>query len=291
VQRKAQQKEGCKCLSEDIEHNRRGLLSPAQAQVVLSMDYAAMSAIALPVVGLTVGLGAMGWAHRQGSGVAYLVAAAIGVVALALGVLGMFATRARSARKAQQTPVVAMDGTVSWNGHKWVAHGHGPAGAVELVTFPLPPGPFRFYVHDGRIVGAESRLGPGSFSLQQILAPSSLASMQSMVSTMTPLPVGDRPALLGALAQTLGFSDQDLEANRRGALTPRQGQGTVTAVEGEAQYRWKIRSKLEPAHSFIVIGGHEIRMPHALAAVFVPGLRYRLYLRAGDGALVSLEPL
>jgi hypothetical protein len=278
--------------SADIEHNRRGWLSPEQAKVIISMDYATMMGtmffLFAPVV---AAFAVVQWAHDRGGAGAYALAAVAGIAAIAFGIGGMLVFRGRMARRAQHVPVHAMDGEVSWNGQKWVAHGRAPHGLIDLVTFPLPPGPFRFYVYQGRIVGAESPLGPGSFSLQQILGPSSIATMRSFVSSMTALPIGDRQALVAALAQSLGFTPEELEANRRGMLTPRQGYGAVTTLEGEAHFKWRLVSKFEPAHTFIVIGASEVRIPFHFSAVFVPGLRYRLYCRAADGALVSLEPL
>jgi hypothetical protein len=109
--------------------------------------------------------------------------------------------------------------------------------------------------------------------------------------TELPLPMGDRQALVNALGQSLGFTADDLEANRRGVLSPRQGGGPVRVLEAEAQLKWQIVSKLKPALTFIVAGDAELPIPFAFAAAFVPGLRYRLYCRAADGALVSLEPV
>lgn len=278
-------------MSEDVEHNRRGVLSPEQARVVVGMDSATtIGTVVIAFMPLLVAGSLLQLAVFAGGGLYLALAIVVGAALIAAGIWGTFAFRRHMTDKARRVPVLAMDGAVSWNGHKWVAYGRGPLGPIDLVTYaPLPAAPYRFYVYEGRIVGAESLLGPGSFSVQQVLGPPAFTFVPTNVSSMTPLPIGDRDVLVGALAQTLGFSADDLAANRRGMLSPTQGLGPVTVVEGTAQLKWRLVSKLEAAHVFIVVGDVEVRVPHKLGGVFVPGLSYRLYRRA-DGTLVSLEP-
>jgi hypothetical protein len=273
---------------DDLEANRRGFLSAEQATVVVSMQYATLVGplLVLCLAGTVGSVGAM-VATRHG-GLYFVAAIALGIPVVALGVWGAFAIRTRARRRAMHTPIRAVDGTVSWDGRQWIAR---DAGGASLVTFALPPGPYRFYVHEGRIVGAESPLGPGSFSIQEVLVrPQYWTLVPWSITRMTALPVGDRATLLGALAQTLGFSPADLDANRRGALSPAQGAGAVVTVDGTAQFKWDAPTKITIRH-YLVVGQTEIRIPEKLGAVVVPGLHYRVYRRACDGVLVSLEPV
>ena len=251
-----------------------------------------LATLIIPLVAVTV-IGSMVQLASFRGGLYLAAAIVLGAGLTAAAIRGTLAVRTQMLRRLTSAPLQVLDGAVSWNG-QWVAHGHTAAGPVELIPVALPPGPYRFYVHERRIAGAESPLGPGFFSLQQVFPPRSFRDhllYPRSLSRMTPLPVGDPQTLMAALSQTLGFSAADLDANRRGWLSPAQGQGAAVAIEGPAQLKWVLRSKLRPADCYIVIGTEEIPIPFQFSGVFVPGLTYRVYRRASDGALLSLEPI
>ncbi len=280
-------------MNEDLDANRRGVLSPQQARVILSMDQWAMLAMLAVPFGAVMVIGPVVHLMVLRGGLFLAVGVVLGAALTAAAIFATFAVRGRLLQRLTSAPVQALDGFVRWNG-KWVAEGHTAAGPVDLITFALPPGPYRFYVYERRIAGAESPLGPGFFSLQQMFPKRSFRDRFPYVrstSCMTPLPVGDPQTLMAALSQALGFSAEDLDANRRGWLSPAQGQGNAVVVEGRGQVKWVLRSKLRPADCYIVIGDVEIPIPSQCAGVFVPGLTYRVYRRASDGTLLSLEPI
>jgi hypothetical protein len=263
----------------DVAANRTGRLSPAQAAVVVSMEYGTMMAS----VGVPMGaLSALGIVTMA----AYTVSPVVGVVAFAVAAGPVAAgawwavkrVRAGAKDRAQATGVRAVDGFVAWAGAAWTAFAGavGHASAPSLGPLVLPPGPFRFYLHGARIVGAESPLGPGAWSIAQILEPPSLATSMTMSGTtrMTALPLGDRGMLAAAIAHACPFTPED------GAFTR----------EGPVQVRWRMRDKMTVLQ-FLVLGDEEIPVTPALAGAVVPGLAYRVHRSARDRRVLGVEPL
>jgi hypothetical protein len=110
---------------------------------------------------------------------------------------------------------------------------------------------------------------------------------------MTALPLPDPRALEAAMAGVIGFTWEDLEANRRGRPSATQAQrdpnAAVVCVEGPVQLRWVKPDKFTVRQS-LVVGTAEIPIEPALGSVVVPGLSYRVYRSATTGRLLSLEP-
>jgi hypothetical protein len=277
----------------DLDHNREGRLSPAQAAIVASMRYSNLLAtVAVPLLALNV-LGVVTTVSAKASpwaGVAVFLVA--GAACVAVSAWAVRRSRARAAARAAGVPVRAVEGHVAWSDTGWAAYEDAPGGPRPLAPVLLPPGPFRVYLHDDQLVGAESRLGPGSYSITQSLslASPSLRLVPTSVTTMTPLPVGDRAALARALARAGQFTPDDLTHHRRGRLSPRQGTGAVVRVEGQAQLRWSMPTKITVLTS-LDVAGVSVPIARELASVVVPGLSYRIYRAADDGRVVGLEAI
>lgn len=225
----------------DLEHNRRGELSPAQRRALdaiagsTELGPLLLLVALLQVAGL---LGAVVWMLPLPRVLAGTLALVVTAAIVAGG--GVLLARWRRARReaVPATPerVAVVDGEVRWGGQHWQAV-HAPAGLggaaatsapMPLAPVALPPGRYRFYVHEGKLVGAEV-LAPGgglwsvSSTLEAMGVGRSMWRTPSGATRQGPLSVGDPAQLMAVLAHALGFTADDLEQNRRGALSPRQG--------------------------------------------------------------------
>jgi hypothetical protein len=228
----------------DIEHNRQGTLSPAQADVILALRRRADPLSAVGVLLLI-------WGYATPLFVVGMVVQARAwrylPVALAAGALiaGCVALIHRQVRRDARPripgeppvapgPVVALDGASVWTPDRgW--HPVRADGAPLLPPYTvllLPPGPRRFYLYRDDLVGAESPRDPTAWwSITQGGVHRSAAAYHSGAPP-APLPVGDPTALFRAVSAALRFDESDLAHNRRGALSPRQGAGATIAIEG-----------------------------------------------------------
>jgi hypothetical protein len=196
---------------------------------------------------------------------------------------------ARLAERLAGAPIGAVDGDVIWSGSTWTAMARTPMGPRKLEDISLPPGPYRFYLHGARIVGAESPFGPGFYSIAEAISSSALLNGSSRRSFIH---IGDLLTYMTVIGQKLGFSFEELELNRKGWLSPRQGGGQAFSTVGQLQLRWGVQGgERQPRVDYVwVLGGESIPVVADMATVVVPGIHYRVY-RAPGGRLVSLEPL
>jgi hypothetical protein len=298
-------------IQSDLEWNRRGNLSPNQAAYALSWEYdgPTVASFFVPIATITL-LGSV-------AATAYLESPKRALLILVLGIGPVVGgwwwvlprLRALSESNARVHKVRAVEGFIAWTGTAWAAYEWTPRGPTPIGPPPppgvvvfalLPPGPYRFYVYRDRvrgdqIVGAESPLGPGGFSIAHIGEPPTLETVGFVTTQMSPLPVGDPLMLLSAIAQTAGFTSDELDANRRGQLSAAQERANaragVACFEGPVQLRSRVPHGTVDVRHFVMLAGTEVPISAALAGVVVPGLRYRVYRSTRDGRLLSLEPI
>jgi hypothetical protein len=309
----------------DLEHNRHGTLSPAQADVVLALRRRAYPTAALGVLlllwGYATPLFIVGFVV-QARAWRFLPFALAGGALIAACVTLIHRRIRRDARpqvpgepRVAPGPVVALDGASVWTPDRGL-HPVRADGAPLLPGYTvllLPPGPWRFYLHQGDIVGAESPRDPNAWwSITQGGVLRSSSAYHSGAPP-APLPVGDPAALLRAVSAALRFDADDLAHNRRGALSPRQGAGAVIAIEGMlescversgtfAVNKWLTgdgraiptppggMTAASSHRAWWIVNGRTILVPLAAFWAVPPGLVWRVYLDAHTGRVLSAEP-
>jgi hypothetical protein len=287
----------------DIDDNRCGRLSAEQAAFVSKLKQSGLVIwMALPVVGLNVGGGLLTGAFSHGSNVLVALLFALAGVAVLAGTAVASVALWRRGGKLAHTNVTWVDGRVAWGPSPNPLPGLPPAGwlAVRADGAPLPapqaygpvlpPGPWRFYLHDDRVVAAESPYDAATFWSITQNPPISYARASGVTSPPpAPLPVGDPGALVAAVAGGMGFTREDLDFNRRGQLSPRQGMGRAFCVAGVLTLSWEMRSKIDVRYGWHV-GGRRFEVPLAWVPLAPPGVAYRAYFEERSGRLLSLEP-
>jgi hypothetical protein len=308
----------------DIDYNRRGSLSPAQADVLLAQRRRANP---LSVVGIVLLL----WGYASPVFIVGMVLQARAWRVLPFAVLagvviaGCVAFIHRQVRREAQAPlpgdarlppgpVVAIDGASVWTfGRGWLPVRQDGAPLVPQYTLlMLPPGPWRFYFYGDQIVGAESPCDPTTgWSIAQGGGRSSTSAYYSGAPP-APLPVGDPGALFRVVGEALHFDADDLAHNRRGSLSPRQGAGPVVVIEGMlescmeksgtfAMNKWLVGGPSIPAppsgliaatpyRAWWIVAGRVMPVPMAASWSVPPGLSYRIYLDPRTERMVSVEP-
>jgi hypothetical protein len=289
--------------SRDVDDNRRGRLSAAQAAFVSRLQRSSlMMWMVAPFVGLNIGGALLSGAFTHLSEVLLAVLLGVGGVGVLAGTaVASVALWKRGGRLAHQN-VTWIDGRVAWaqSPNPWpglpssgwvVLRADGAPMPVQQAYGPvLPPGPWRFYLHDDRIVAAESPYDATTFwSITQ--NPPIVYTRSSGVTSPppAPLPVGDPGALVAAVAGGMGFTREDLDFNRRGQLSPRQGGGRALCVEGVLALSWEMRSKIDVRYGWH-IGGRRFEVPLAWVPLAPPGVAYRAYFEERSGRLLGLEP-
>jgi hypothetical protein len=288
----------------DLELNRLGELAPLQrrALAVTSPGYEAVAALALgsALVGVAGAVAALVWRSPLPRVAAAVLALASFALVAAGGAALLWKVVLPRLRPASPDPsrerVEAAEGAVSWMGQGWHAFLAPVGGAPPLALEPvlLPPGRYRFYLHAGKLVAAEA-LAPGggvwsaSSHLEAMGVGRSMWSTPSGLTRQERLAVGEPALLMTALAEVLSFTRDDLEANRSGVLSARQGQGQALACEGVAQLRWRMITKVTVRHS-VELGGRSFTVSAQAFVVLVPGVAYRAYY-APPARLLSLEVL
>lgn len=283
----------------DIDANRRGRLSRAQADLIKKQQrWTLLAYIGVPLLGIQIAIGVFSEAPRGGGVLAGLLYGAASIAVVAGTVLGSLLMWKRKDRLVHEN-VTAVDGWVAWTNVPlpWTA-GHrawapiGPSGAPLPIAAGgpiLPPGRWRFYLHDDRLVGAESPLDAlACWSICQT-SPLLFTLNGSSVPPPAPLPVEDAEALRRVLGQTLGFTPDDLHHHRCGSLPPRQGSGSVISIEGALTVGWRMAGKADVRYRW-EIGGRTFEVPLAWLMAAPPDVRYRVYLDARSQRMLSLEP-
>ncbi len=274
----------------DIDENRSGRLSRAQADLIREQKKLSLALyLGVPMIGLQIGLVTLTGGKHAG-GVESVLAVVTGVAILAGTALASLYLWRRKGTLAHER-VTAVDGRVVWDGPVggWVPVGMNGARLAVAAGGPvLSPGPYRFYFHDDRLVGAESPLDATRFwSIAQI-DPFKLGAASG--PRPPPLPIGNPEALRAGLASLLGFTADDLAHHRRGELSPRQGVGRVVAVEGTLAYAFTMHSRSSVTYHWDV-GGRRFDIPLGWISKVPYNVVYRCYVDERSQRLLSLEPL
>ena len=234
----------------DIDDNRRGILSPGQAELLLNTWRATepRGPLLLWMWYAFLGFGVVGsLVERE-----WLAALVFAPIAAFLAALATVAFREARQRRPLPPPatVIAVDGRVVWGAtgarhdlmppvardwqpeYGWVpVRADGTLVVRQYCVLPLPPGPYRFYLCGDGIVGAEAPCDASAWwSINQGGYGSGGVSYSG--SPPARLPVGDPEALFRVVSDALRFDENDLAYNRRGSLSPRQGAGAVVTLEG-----------------------------------------------------------
>jgi hypothetical protein len=285
----------------EIDHNRRGLLAPEQAAFIAKYRLLILLVYAIPLAML--GLAAASFFFRiafEGHHdlVVRVLAAGAGLAVLAAMVAGGIVFWRRMGGAAQQN-VTCIDGRVVWAGPPAMGvsrTGWAPAGldgvpfALKQPVPVLPPGPYRFYLHNGYLVAAESPLDTSrSYSITQNASSMSFTTAAATSPRPPPLPVGDPGALVAGLAATMGFTWEDLQYHRQGMLSPRQGVGRVFVVEGPLSFTWTGNPRVSVTYWWEV-GGRQFPIPLDWMWLAPMGVVYRCYVDAQSQRLLSMEP-
>jgi hypothetical protein len=314
----------------DIDYNRTGRLSPAQAAWIGDRQWLRSRLLKALKYSTVIGIGIVAELVLAAAPVltgALWAAVAMGVCLLA----GAGVASVRCARRAflqRNTPpasddVRSRDGRIMWSAGRWILvddNGYplrvpvlGIPRSLERCWIPryaLPPGRYRFFLHRDEIVAAESLTDPSAwwsvaFVRWRDVVPS-LDETDSLSMRLSrfekrlwhggaylrsgepsrPLPIEDRDSFMRVVGAVLEFESTDLEHNRRGKRSPRQGQGgTVAVVEGTLEFccdyttgRWWL------------LGDHRIRVSDKQFAVVPHGAAYRIFVD-DRGQVLSLEPL
>jgi hypothetical protein len=290
----------------DIDENRRGRLSAGQAAFIAKLKQSGLAVwMAIPLVGLQVGGALLTTAFTGGGNVATAVlSGAAGVAVLAGTVLGALYLWRRRGTLAHQN-ITWLDGRMIWAGTPspggWSSNapaGWVPAGAdgvplpIQRAYGPmLPPGPWRFYFHDDRIVAAESPYDTTTYWSITQSPPISFTKFDgATLLPPSPLPVGDSGALLAVLTAGIPFTPEDLEHNRRGLLSSRQGAGRAFVVEGPLSLGWAMRTKIDIRYWWDV-GGRRFEIPLPWIYLAPAGVVYRVYADERTERLLSMEPV
>jgi hypothetical protein len=278
----------------DVDHNRSGRLAPAQAAVIRKLQVTSMLIyLGVPLIGLQVGGAALMGAFQAGSIVLGVLVGAAGVAILVGTVLACVYRWRRQGRLAHEN-VTFVDGRVAWAGtpRTWTPIAAGGAPLPALAGGPmLPPGPFRFYLHEDRIVAAESPLDATTYwSITQSSSSLFDPSAGSVQLPPAPFPVGDPEALRTVLADAMGFTHDDLDHYRRGELPHRMGAGRVVSVDGPLAIGWTMHSKVSVTYRWEV-ADRRFEVPLAWLQAAPPGVLYRCYVEERSQRLLGLEPL
>ena len=234
----------------DIEHNRRGSLSPGQAELLLNTWRATepRGPLLLWMWYAFLGFGVVGsLVERE-----WLAALVFAPIAAFLAALATVAFREARQRRPLPPPatVIAVDGRVVWGAtgarhdlmppvardwqpeYGWVpVRADGtlvvrqywrPAPAPRAVSVPSLP------------VWDRCAEAPCDASAWWSMNQGGYGSGGVSYSGSPParLPVGDPEALFRVVSDALRFDENDLAYNRRGSLSPRQGAGAVVTLEG-----------------------------------------------------------
>jgi hypothetical protein len=278
----------------DIDHNRAGQLAPAQADVLRKVRRArALIYMGLPVFGLYIGGAILAYGVDFRRSVALFILSSVAGLAVLAGTVAGALFAWRRASSLPHETVTSVDGRVVWAGAPLTWTPVRPSGvpfASRVVAPLLPPGPYRFYLHDDQIVGAESPLDDATAWSVTQSAPLLFMSDEASSVHPAPLPIGEPETFRAVLGQVIGFTAEDLAYHRRGTLSPRQGGGRVITVEGPLAVDYTMRSRRSVTYWWNV-GGRRIEVPIAWLYAVPPGLHYRCYLDERTYRLVSLEPL
>lgn len=290
----------------DIDENRRGRLSAEQTAFIAKLKQSGLAMwMGIPLVGLQMGGALLTTAFTGGRNIAIaVISGVIGVAVLAATVLGTLYLWRRRGTLAHPN-VTWLDGRVIWAGTPrpggwpndapagWVpARADGAPLPIQRAYGPmLPPGPWRFYFHDDRIVAAESPYDATTYWSVTQSPPISFTTFDgATILPPSPLPVGDPGALLAVLAAGIPFAWEDLEHNRRGQLSPRQGAGHALVVEGPLSLGWTMRTKVDIRYWWDV-GRRRFEIPLSWSFLAPAGVVYRAYTDERTGRLLSMEPV
>ena len=235
----------------DIEHNRRGSLSPGQAELLLNTWRATepRGPLLLWMSHAFLGFGVVGsLVERE-----WLAALVFAPIAAFLAALATVAFREARQRRPLPPPatVIAVDGRVvqgatgarhdlmppvarDWQPeYGWVpVRADGTLVVRQYCVLPLPPGPYRFYLSAGTGSSAPKRRATRALGGRSTRAATAAEACLNSGSPPARLPVGDPEALFRVVSDALRFDENDLAYNRRGSLSPRQGAGAVVTLEG-----------------------------------------------------------
>ena len=281
----------------DIAYNRRGELAPAQSIP------AGGGGLPIELLAIGIGLPALGAVAFAPLLLAYaihpLLAVALALVLLPAAAFGGVVAFRWIGKQRLAAPTMkrvdAIEGVVRWDGAAWRPWVPGPAGWRALEQVSIPPGPFRFYVFNDKVVGAESRLGAGHYSLGLLFAPGYWGT--EGVTRAMALPVAEPETVARALASLPIFSASRPPTSKPTATAagspPRKAGAPPRRSRVSLQTGWKMRFEKYAADYSHGHRRHESSRSRSrgVELALLPGLRYRVYTRADTGRIVSLELL